>query len=146
MATRTPLPAARAPIADASGIATAPFYRFLQELQTMTGGAANGGDVASLAAQVSALAGKVSALNASGGFPTLQVTPPLVSQGLLQNGFARLAWAGTTDDVPEGANLYFTDARVDARIAATVTQHIDGGGASAVFTAAQHIDGGGASG
>lgn len=102
------LPGARAQLADAGGITTPAFYRFFAALQDLQSGGAI--DVSALQAEVDALQAQVNGLP-SAQYPTLQAQWPIVSQGLLQNGFANLVWQGTTDDVPEGSRLYFTTAR-----------------------------------
>jgi len=45
-----------------------------------------------------------------------------------------------TDDVTEGDNLYFTDARADARIAEADTDDIDEGSSNLYYTTARHND------
>lgn len=40
--------------------------------------------------------------------------------GSLASGVLNLAFDGTTSNVPEGTNLYYTDARADARVALAV--------------------------
>jgi hypothetical protein len=115
------LPRAGADLIPGKGPMAPEFYRYFLSLAQQAEGSANAGDVSALVAQLNALAAEVDALPHGTGYPTLQVTPPLTSAGLLQNGFALLGWAGTTSDVPEGVNLYFTNARADARIAAHAT-------------------------
>lgn len=113
------LPGARAALVDNAGVMTPQFYRYFAGLERQQDGNASIADLSAINAQLAALQAEIDALPADGSYPTLQVIAPLVSQGLLQNGFAQLAWNGTTDDVPEGSeNLYYTDARADARIAA----------------------------
>lgn len=109
------LPGARAALVDKAGITTPPFYRYFQALERLLAGTASAADIAAINAQISAIQAEIAALPKA-SFPTLQVSAPLTSAGLLQNGFARLGWKGTTSDVPEGTNLYYTDARVDARL------------------------------
>lgn len=104
------LPGARAALVDNAGVTTPPFYRYFQALERLQAGTASAADVAAINAQISAIQAEIAALPKS-SFPTLQVSAPLTSAGLLQNGFARLGWKGTTSDVPEGTNLYYTDAR-----------------------------------
>lgn len=165
--TQAPLPAARAALVDSSGVATPAFYRFFAQLQRAQNGNPSADEIAAINAQLAELQAEIDALSKGGSYPVLQVLGPLVSNGLLQNGFAQLRWNGNTDDVPEGARLYFTGARSYAAAKAqlhagpgiTITpddgaqtltlaanQSIDGGGAAAVYTASQRIDGGGASG
>jgi hypothetical protein len=116
------LPGARADLIPGKGPMAQEFYRYFLELGRQQSGSANAADVSALVAQLNALAAEVDALPHGTGFPTLRVNAPLTSAGLLQNGFALLGWNGTTDDVPEGDdNLYFTNARADARIAAHAT-------------------------
>lgn len=114
----TNLPAARAAFTDQDGRPTPQFYRFLEDLAVAQNGSLSSGDLAGINAQIVALQEAVASIP-DGQYPTLRVVAPLASAGLLQNGFAQLSWNGTTDDVPEGTtNLYFTNARADARIAA----------------------------
>lgn len=116
--TQTSLPAARAAFTDQSGRPTPQFYRFLEALSVAQLGNLSAGDLDQINVQIAALQQAVSGIS-QGQYPTLRVVAPLASAGLLQNGFAQLSWNGTTDDVPEGTtNLYYTDARADARIAA----------------------------
>lgn len=115
--TQTSLPAARAAFTDQAGRPTPEFYRFLETLATAQLGNLSAGDLDQIEAQIEALQSAINGLP-SAGYPRLDVQFPIKSQGLLQNGYAKLLWAGTTSDVPEGTNLYFTDARADARIAA----------------------------
>jgi hypothetical protein len=120
--TQTSLPAARAAFTDPSGRPTPQFYRFLETLATAQAANPDSADIAAINAQLAAIQAEIDALPAGGSYPTLRVLAPLVSEGLLQNGFAQLSWDGTTDDVPEGTtNLYYTAARVDAEIAAHAT-------------------------
>ena len=115
--TQTSLPAARAAFTDQTGRPTPQFYRFLETLATAQLDTLSAGDLAAIEAQIAALQRAIDGIG-SAEYPTLRVVAPLASAGLLQNGFAQLSWQGTTDDVPEGAtNLYYTDARADARIA-----------------------------
>ena len=111
------LPGARAALVDNVGVTTPPFYRYFQALERLQAGAASAVEVAAINAQIAVINAEIAALPKA-SFPTLQVSAPLTSAGLLQNGFARLGWKGTTSDVPEGTNKYYTDARADARIAA----------------------------
>lgn len=115
--TQTSLPAARAAFTDQGGRPTPEFYRFLEALSVAQLGNLSAGDLDAINAQIAELRAEIDAIPA-GEYPTLRITPPLTMQGLLQNGFALLGWNGTTTDVPEGTNLYYTDARADARIAA----------------------------
>lgn len=113
------LPGARAALVDNQGVMRPEFYRYFLALEDQQAGSANADDLASITARLNELQAEINALPNGGSYPTLRVTQPLVSTGLLQNGLAVLSWAGTTDDVPEGTeNLYYTDARADARIAA----------------------------
>lgn len=118
----TTLPAARAQFIDAQGRPTPPFYRFLQNLKRVQEGDASDDDMAQLEQDIKTIAlalgsptGDVADIPPiSSGYPTLRVTAPFRLSGLLQNGFAILSWLGTTTDVPEGENLYFTDARAQS--------------------------------
>lgn len=113
------LPGARAALVDNQGVMRPEYYRYFAALENQQSGNASASDIAAINAKLAAIQDEINALPEGGGYPTLRVTAPLVSSGLLQNGFALLSWAGTTDDVPEGTtNLYYTDARADARIAA----------------------------
>jgi len=113
------IPGARAELIRGAGPAAPEFYRFFQALAQAQLGSASAADLTAINAQLAALQDEIDALPEGSGYPTLRITPPLTMQGLLQNGFALLGWDGTTDDVPEGTtNLYYTDARADARIAA----------------------------
>lgn len=104
------LPGARAALTPDGQPATPQYYRFFARLGNSAGGA-SAADIAALQAQLNALQAEIDALP-SGNYPTLQAESPLILQGLLQNGFAKILWNGTTSDVPEGtSNLYFTDAR-----------------------------------
>jgi hypothetical protein len=116
--TQADLPGARAAFTDQTGRPTPQFYRFLETLATAQLTLPTSADIATIEAQIAALQHEIDGIG-SAEYPTLRVVAPLQSAGLLQNGFAQLSWNGTTDDVPEGTtNLYYTDARADARIAA----------------------------
>lgn len=111
------LPSARARIADESGVPTAEFYRFLAALQRANTEGANPDTIAAINVELAQLSAAVDALPEV-SFPTLIAQLPLKSDGFLQNGYAKLVWAGTTSDVPEGSRLYFTDPRVYAAVKA----------------------------
>lgn len=113
------LPGARAAIADQQGLPTPEFYRFLQGLQLLQGSNASQAQIDAINAQLAALQAEIDALP-EGSYPRLDALFPLVSNGLLQNGYAQLQWKGTTSDVPEGTNLYYTDARVRAVLGRTI--------------------------
>lgn len=112
---RARLPGARAPIAG-NEPATPQFYRFLAALETLQDGNPTTADIAAINAQLVALREEIDALPQGAGYPILRVLAPLMSDGLLQNGFAQLRWGGTTSDVPEGSNLYYTAARLWAAL------------------------------
>lgn len=113
------LPGARADLIEGAGPTSQPFYRWFLAIEQAALGAATPADVSQVEAQIAALQAEIAALPHGTGYPTLQVQAPITQSGLLQNGFAQIGWGGTTDDVPEGTtNLYYTDARADARIAA----------------------------
>lgn len=155
----TSLPAARAAFIDPSGRPTPQFYRFLETLTTAQAGNVSPDEITAINAQLAELQAEIAALP-SAEFPKLQVTYPILSQGLLQNGFAKLAldqpvdsgggsllkivrdaWgriAGTstptTTDLAEGSNLYFTAARVLATALAGLST-----ATNAVITAADSV-------
>lgn len=104
------LPGARAALVDGSGVTTPPFYRYFQALERLQAGTPIAADVAAVNAQIAAINAEIAAIPKSSS-PTLQAAAPLTLQGLLQNGFARVGWAGTTSDVPEGSRRYFRPAR-----------------------------------
>jgi hypothetical protein len=88
--TQTGLPAARAAFIDQSGRPTPQFYRFLETLATAQAGNVSPDEITAINAQLSELQAEIAALP-SAEIPKLQVTYPILSQGLLQNGFAKLA-------------------------------------------------------
>ena len=107
------LPQASARLVDRNGFPTREFYRFFQSLASTSQANSSAAAIAALQAAVAQLQEEIDSLPA-GHYPTLQAIFPLVSDGLLQNGFAQLVWQGTTDDVPEGStNEYFTDQRAE---------------------------------
>lgn len=114
--TQAQLPAARAALVDSNGVATPAFYRFFAALQRAQSGNPSADEIAAINAQLAALQAEIDALPKGGSYPVLQVLGPLVSNGLLQNGFAQLRWNGTTNDVPEGSRLYFTDVRAQEAV------------------------------
>ena len=114
--TQTSLPAARAAFIDQTGRPTPQFYRFLETLATAQAANPDSADIAAINAELAALQAEIDALPKGGSYPVLQVLGPLVSNGLLQNGFAQLRWNGTTSDVPEGSRLYFTDVRAQEAV------------------------------
>lgn len=83
------LPGARAAIADKQGLPTPEFYRFLLGLQRLSAGSATSSDITALQTQITAIQSEIDGLPRS-SFPTLQVAAPVYSQGLLQNGFAKI--------------------------------------------------------
>lgn len=137
------LPRAQAALVDNAGVTTPPFYRYFQALDRLQAGTASAADIAAINAQIAAIQAEIAGLPKA-SYPTLQVSAPLTSAGLLQNGFAKLGLAtlddsgagtfklitrdsfgrlsgtkgGTTSDVPEGTNLYHTAARVLATVLA----------------------------
>lgn len=86
----TSLPAARAAFIDPSGRPTPQFYRFLETLTTAQAGNVSPDEITAINAQLAELQAEIAALP-SAEIPKLQVTYPILSQGLLQNGFAKLA-------------------------------------------------------
>lgn len=118
--TQTNLPAARAAFTDQAGRPTPQFYRFLESLSAAQGTYSSDADIAAINAQLAALQAEIDALPKDSAYPILQALAPIYSDGLLQNGFARLRWGGTTSDVPEGSNLYYTDDRVRAVLGRSV--------------------------
>lgn len=88
--TQTSLPAARAAFIDQNGRPTPQFYRFLETLATAQAGNVSPDEITAINAQLAELQAEIAALP-SAEFPKLQVTYPILSQGLLQNGFAKLA-------------------------------------------------------
>jgi hypothetical protein len=126
------LPGARARIAGADGLPTAEFYRFLQELQRANTGGANPAAIAAINAElakIEAIIGELPTVS----FPTLIAQLPLKSEGFLQNGYAKLVWAGTTSDVPEGSRLYYTDDRVRAVLGRTIVGFSFGDAPRAIY-------------
>jgi hypothetical protein len=88
--TQTSLPAARAAFIDQNGRPTPEFYRFLETLATAQAGSVSPDEITAINAQLAELQAEIAALP-SAEIPRLQVTYPILSQGLLQNGFAKLA-------------------------------------------------------
>lgn len=88
--TQTSLPAARAAFIDQNGRPTPQFYRFLETLATAQAGNVSPDEITAINAQLAELQAEIAALP-SAEIPKLQVTYPILSQGLLQNGFAKLA-------------------------------------------------------
>lgn len=121
--TQTSLPAARASFVESDGRPTPQFYRFLETLATAQTGNASATDIAAINAQLATLQDEIDALPESSGYPKLQVTYPILSQGLLQNGFAKLA-LNQPGDTGTGSLLAFVkDAwgRITGTKAATIT-------------------------
>jgi len=121
--TQTSLPAARASFVEQDGRPTPQFYRFLETLATAQTGNASASDIAEINAQLAALQDEIDALPESSDVPKLQVTYPILSQGLLQNGFAKLA-LNQPGDTGTGSLLAFVkDAwgRITGTKAATIT-------------------------
>lgn len=87
--TQTSLPAARAAFIDQNGRPTPEFYRFLETLATAQAGSVSPDEITAINAQLSELQAEIAALP-SAEIPRLQVEFPILSQGLLQNGFAKL--------------------------------------------------------
>lgn len=110
------LPGARATFVGSNGVPTPEFYRFLQGLQLLQVDNASQAQIDAINVQLAELQAEIDALPQGAGYPILRVLAPLMSDGLLQNGFAQLRWNGTTSDVPEGSNLYFTDERAQDAI------------------------------
>lgn len=117
--TQTSLPAARAAFIDKDGRPAPQFYRFLESLATTQVASPTADDVAAINAALAKIDATL-ATSLAASFPTLLAQMPLKSMGLLQNGFAKLVWAGTTSDVPEGSRLYYTDDRVRAVLGRTI--------------------------
>jgi len=114
------LPQASARLVDGNGFPTREFYRFFQSLASIQQTNSSAAQIAALQAAVTQLQEEIDNLP-DGHYPTLRAIFPIVSYGLLQNGFAQLVWKGTTDDVPEGtSNLYYTDDRVRAVLGRTI--------------------------
>src|SRR5574337_19292 len=90
MAVMTSLPAARAALIDQSGRPTPQFYRFLETLTTAQAGNVSPDEITAINVQLAELQAEIAALP-SAEIPKLQVEFPILSQGLLQNGFAKLA-------------------------------------------------------
>src|SRR5574337_1178309 len=159
MAVMTSLPAARAALIDQSGRPTPQFYRFLETLATAQAGNVSPDEITAINVQLAELQAEIAALP-SAEIPKLQVEFPILSQGLLQNGFAKLAlnqpgdsgggallkivrdaWGRitgtstpTTTDLSEGENLYFTAARVLATVLVGLST-----ATNAVITAADSV-------
>src|SRR5574337_400499 len=90
MAVMTSLPGARAAFIDQSGRPTPQFYRFLETLATAQAGNVSPDEITAINAQLAELQAEIAALP-SAEIPKLQVEFPILSQGLLQYGFAKLA-------------------------------------------------------
>jgi len=117
------LPGARAALVDNAGVMTPQFYRFFSALEKLQDGNASDADIAAINAQLAALQAEIDALPEAADRPTLQATYPILSQGLLQNGFANLA-LDQPGDTGTGSLLAFVkDAwgRVTGTKAATIT-------------------------
>lgn len=120
---QTSLPAARAPFVEQDGRPTPQFYRFIETLATAQTGNASASDIAAINAQLAALQAEIDALPESSGYPKLQVTYPILSQGLLQNGFAKLAMNQPGDSGTGSLLAFVKDAwgRIIGTKAATIT-------------------------
>ena len=117
------LPGARAALVDNAGVMTPQFYRFFSSLEKLQDGNASDADIAAINAQLAALQAEIDALPEAADRPTLQATYPILSQGLLQNGFANLA-LDQPGDTGTGSLLAFVkDAwgRIIGTKAATIT-------------------------
>jgi len=117
------LPSARAAAVDSQGAMTPQFFRFFQALSDAQAGNASAADIAAINAQLAELQAEIDALPQSSGYPKLQATYPILSQGLLQNGFAKLA-LDQPGDTGTGSLLAFVkDAwgRITGTKAATIT-------------------------
>ena len=90
MASTSILPAASAPLSDARGLPTPQFYRFFQSLAALNVNSASQADIAALQASITTIQAEINALPKN-AFPVLQASTPLVSNGLLQNGFAEIS-------------------------------------------------------
>jgi hypothetical protein len=118
------LPGARASFVGPDGRPTTEFYNFLEGLQRLQSAYASQTQLAAINTQLAGLQAEIDALPTSAGYPILQALFPIVSNGLLQNGFAQLSWQGTTDEVPEGdTNLYYTQARFWAALKAALVEN-----------------------
>lgn len=98
------LPGARAALVDDAGVTTPQFYRYFQALERLQAGTASAADVAAINTQIAAINAELAALPTS-SFPTLQVSAPLTSSGLLQNGFAKLGLTFANSIVVNGVSL-----------------------------------------
>lgn len=117
------LPGARADLIPGQGPMAPEYYRYFAGLERQQGDNASTSDIAAIDAQLATLQAEIDALPKSSGYPTLRITYPLLSQGLLQNGFAKLA-LNQPGDSGTGILLAFVkDAwgRITGTKAATIT-------------------------
>lgn len=137
------LPRAQTPLADRGGYPTREWYAFWAGLQAGTSDPGVQAQIAAILARIEAIEDET--------YPTLAQGPGIQVIGILANGYAqvRLALledsgvgdalvkitrdvygriagteAATTSDLAEGSNLYYTDARADARVDAGIATHV----------------------
>ena len=108
MANSRILPSASAPLSDPRGLATPQFYRFFQALSELDVNSASQADIATLQSEIAAIQDEINALPPAQGYPDLQVSAPLFSQGLLKNGFA-LIGVNTLNSVVVNGNALQLD-------------------------------------
>ena len=108
MANSRILPSASAPLSDPRGLATPQFYRFFQALSELDVNSASQADIATLQSEIAAIQDEINALPPAQGYPDLQVSVPLFSQGLLKNGFA-LIGVNTLNSVVVNGNALQLD-------------------------------------
>lgn len=92
MASSRTLPSASAALTDTRGLATPQFYRFFQSLAAFEVNGASQSDITSLQSEISTIQAEIAGLPEL-QYPVLEVQAPIVSSGLLQNGFAQLSVA-----------------------------------------------------
>lgn len=92
------LPSASAPVTAPSGLPSPQYYRFFEAMARIQDAAPTNAQIIELQTQIAQLAtdlgspdgsvARIPKLDLEHAYPTLRTAWPLVSQGLLQNGFA----------------------------------------------------------
>lgn len=90
MANNVALPSSHAPLVGEGGLTTPQYYKFFLSVANSVLGTASEADITALQSEITALQQAIANLPAQ-DYPTLRVTPPIVSIGLLQNGLTILS-------------------------------------------------------